>query len=145
MCVRCALPPHALPMRGYPRTLLLTVLLGAAFAIAPAGPGHAAPAAPPPPAEQPDAASAARDAARFHQRVEVASRRTATTQVFANPDGSFTAEQAGRPVRGRRGGRAGGAGGPCPPRGGARAGGALAPPPAGGAPPGRRPPPSRPP
>ncbi|MEU8284072.1 LamG-like jellyroll fold domain-containing protein [Micromonospora sp. NPDC048905] len=43
-------------------------------------------------------------AARFcGGRVEVANRRSETTQVFANPDGTLTAEQALAPVRVRQG------------------------------------------
>jgi hypothetical protein len=42
------------------------------------------------------ASGQARDSGR---RVEVAARRTETEQVFANPDGTFTAQMATRPVR----------------------------------------------
>src|SRR6266508_5115851 len=55
----------------------------------------------PAPTEQPDDASAATAAARYRQRVEVVSRRTESGQVFANPDGSFTAEESAVPVRAR--------------------------------------------
>ena len=49
--------------------------------------------------EQPDPASAAAAARTQGHRVEDLSRRTETTRVFANPDGSWSSEQASGPVR----------------------------------------------
>lgn len=49
--------------------------------------------------EQPDAQSAAAVAAELGYRVEDVSERDATTQVFANPDGTWTVESAPGPVR----------------------------------------------
>jgi RHS repeat-associated protein len=57
----------------------------------------------PGPDERPDEASA-KVAARLNgHRVEITSQRTETTQVFANPDGTLSMEQAARPVRVQRG------------------------------------------
>lgn len=48
---------------------------------------------------RPDAVSAAVTARTTGRRVEDVSQRTETTSVFANPDGSWTAESAPEPVR----------------------------------------------
>jgi len=52
-----------------------------------------------------DQLSAMMAAQRQGSRVEVLSERTETTQVFANPDGSYTSEIAAGPVRLLRGGQ----------------------------------------
>ncbi|MFB9905576.1 LamG-like jellyroll fold domain-containing protein [Allokutzneria oryzae] len=52
-----------------------------------------------------DERTAARAAQTRGSRVEVASRTTETTQVFANPDGSFSLEQSVLPERVRQGGK----------------------------------------
>lgn len=49
--------------------------------------------------QRPDSAGARASAAELDHRVEDLSQRTETTQVFANPDGTWTAEQASGPVR----------------------------------------------
>ena len=54
-------------------------------------------------AERPDRVSAALTARVQGSPVEVLSERTETTSLFANPDGSFTAEVAAGPVRVRDG------------------------------------------
>src|SRR5437762_1265175 len=80
--------------------VIVTVAAGLAAVVGPpaayAGPAPAAPS------ELPDAASAASAAARFHQRVEISSRRTESSQVYANPDGTLTAEESAVPLRARR-------------------------------------------
>ncbi|MFC6083600.1 LamG-like jellyroll fold domain-containing protein [Sphaerisporangium aureirubrum] len=55
------------------------------------------------PSERADAVSAAVAARLCGGRVEIADRRTETTQVFANPDGTVTQEQSLAPVRVKRG------------------------------------------
>ncbi|MGK5674309.1 LamG-like jellyroll fold domain-containing protein [Micromonospora sp. URMC 106] len=55
-------------------------------------------------AEVPQAAAAASMAAECERRVEVTSRRTETTQVYVNPDGTATVEQYAFPQRARRAG-----------------------------------------
>ncbi|MFJ6199592.1 LamG-like jellyroll fold domain-containing protein [Micromonospora sp. NPDC092111] len=57
------------------------------------------------PTDRPDEVSAAIAARLCGSRVEVAGRRTETTQVFANADGTLTEEQALAPVRVRAGDR----------------------------------------
>ncbi|MFI6447013.1 RHS repeat-associated core domain-containing protein [Kitasatospora sp. NPDC050543] len=52
----------------------------------------------------PDALTATTAARSQQSRVEVADAHTATTQTFANPDGTFTAESSGRPRWTRRAG-----------------------------------------
>ncbi|WP_412543057.1 hypothetical protein R8Z50_11410 [Longispora sp. K20-0274] len=78
--------------------LTLAALLGGLIPLV----GSAATAAPP--TELADPAAAAAAARQFHTRVGVSAQRTETTEVFANPDGSFTAQIAARPVRVRQGG-----------------------------------------
>ncbi|UMP00023.1 hypothetical protein [Amycolatopsis sp. EV170708-02-1] len=51
------------------------------------------------PAELPDEASASAAAGRFDRQVEVAGLKSETSQVFANPSGTFTAVVNARPVR----------------------------------------------
>ncbi|AKU15237.1 hypothetical protein VV02_04125 [Luteipulveratus mongoliensis] len=59
---------------------------------------------PKPPAPKLSAtASAVARAKATHKKVEVVERRTETAQVFANPNGSFTAELSATPQRVRRG------------------------------------------
>ncbi|WP_146605870.1 LamG-like jellyroll fold domain-containing protein [Micromonospora craterilacus] len=55
------------------------------------------------PEDRPDEVSAAVAARLCGERVEVANRRSETVQVFANPDGTLTQEQALAPVRVRQG------------------------------------------
>ncbi|MEU0550478.1 LamG-like jellyroll fold domain-containing protein [Micromonospora sp. NPDC005979] len=74
----------------------------------PAEPARAAPAAaaapkPTCPDDRPDEVSAAVAAKLCGARVEIAGRRTETTQLFANADGTLTEEQALAPVRVRNG------------------------------------------
>jgi len=66
-----------------------------------AAPAHAAPAKPKPacPDGRADLASAAIAAKLCGQRVEATGKRTETTQVFANPDGTVTEDRALAPVR----------------------------------------------
>lgn len=67
-------------------------------------PGAVAPAAPVRPvAVAPDAAGAVRAAAAQGSRVEVSGLRTETRTIFAEPNGSMTAELTVEPVRVRRG------------------------------------------
>jgi large repetitive protein len=54
-----------------------------------------------PVADRPDAVSAMLTAKVQGHRVEDLSQRTETTQVFANPDGSWTSQEAATPVRAR--------------------------------------------
>jgi RHS repeat-associated protein len=54
-----------------------------------------------PVADRPDAVSAMLTAKVQGHRVEDLSQRTETTQVFANPDGSWTSQEAASPVRAR--------------------------------------------
>src|SRR5439155_8926729 len=83
---------------------IVTVVTGVAVAVAlPLGSAQAGPApGAAAPGELPDVASAASAAARFHQRVEISSRRTESSQVYANPDGTLTAEESAVPVRAKR-------------------------------------------
>ncbi|MEU6024443.1 LamG-like jellyroll fold domain-containing protein [Micromonospora sp. NPDC047134] len=92
----------------------LAVLLAMTMSDVPVRPDRAvaAPAAEPKPITQPksacpedrpDEVSAAVAARLCGERVEVANRRSETVQVFANPDGTMTQEQALAPVRVRRG------------------------------------------
>lgn len=53
--------------------------------------------------ERPDRVSAALTARVQGSRVEAMSERTETSSLFANPDGTFTAEVAGGPIRVRDG------------------------------------------
>ncbi|MFI0793272.1 LamG-like jellyroll fold domain-containing protein [Micromonospora rubida] len=81
--------------------VLAVVVSGLTFPWSPSWPAPgtgaaAAPAAPP-------AVPAAVRAARSGVRVELPERATATSQVFVNPDGTFTAEVGQRPERVRRG------------------------------------------
>src|SRR5438045_9793465 len=59
-------------------------------------------AAPTPPSELADDASASHAAAQFHSRVELASRRSATSRLVANPDGTVSAAQPPVPVRAKK-------------------------------------------
>ena len=68
----------------------------------PASKASAAPA-PEPVTERPDEASAVLAAAHEGHRVEVTGERTESSTVFANPDGTLTAEVASGPVRVRQG------------------------------------------
>src|SRR6266511_4335377 len=77
----------------------------AAQAPAHAAPRPAAPAKPACPAQRPDETSAAIAAKLCGSRVEVTSRLSETTQVWANPDGTLTAERHLAPVRVRQGDR----------------------------------------
>lgn len=70
----------------------LLALLGAGQVVSP----PAARSAPPEPVEQ---------AGSTGERVELTEQTSPTTQVFANPDGTFTLEQHAVPVRGRKDGR----------------------------------------
>lgn len=63
---------------------------------------HAAASAAAPICEPGPASAAAKMAAECNQRVEVLSRRTETTQVYLNPDGTATIEQFAFPQRVRR-------------------------------------------
>src|SRR6266498_3038156 len=76
-----------------------------AAATAHAAPRPAAPAKPACPAQRPDETSAAIAAKLCGSRVEVTSRLSETTQVWANPDGTLTAERHLAPVRVRQGDR----------------------------------------
>ncbi|WP_433461138.1 LamG-like jellyroll fold domain-containing protein [Micromonospora sp. CA-248212] len=92
-------------------SIFLILALVATMADVPTRPAPpAAAAAAPTPAPKPkcpddraDEVSAAIAAKLCASRVEVKNRRTETTQVFANPDGTLTEEQALAPVRVRRG------------------------------------------
>ena len=86
---------------------LAASLLQAPFAAAPAhaAPRPAAPARPACPAQRPDETSAAIAAKLCRGRVEVTNRLSETTQVWANPDGTLTAERHLAPVRVRQGDR----------------------------------------
>ncbi|NBE79940.1 LamG-like jellyroll fold domain-containing protein [Micromonospora rubida] len=91
-------------------SILLAIAMVATLSDVPSGPVSPAAAAPPKPASKPkcpddraDEVSAAISARLCGSRVEVMNRRTETTQVFANPDGTLTAEQALAPVRVRVG------------------------------------------
>src|SRR6266511_3529355 len=86
---------------------LAASLLQAPFAAAPAhaAPRPAAPARPACPAQRPDETSAAIAAKLCRGRVEVTYRLSETTQVWANPDGTLTAERHLAPVRVRQGDR----------------------------------------
>ncbi|WP_422732959.1 LamG-like jellyroll fold domain-containing protein [Micromonospora sp. WMMD558] len=91
--------------------LLLAVVLAATMSDVPARVERPAVAAPKPaaqpkpacPDDRPDEVSAAVAARLCGARVEVANRRSETTQVFANADGTLTEEQALAPVRVRQG------------------------------------------
>ncbi|MFJ8577241.1 LamG-like jellyroll fold domain-containing protein [Micromonospora sp. NPDC093277] len=93
--------------------IVLALVLVATLSDVPARPARpaqaASSAAPAPkpkcPDDRPDEVSAAVSAKLCDARVEVASRRSETTQVFANPDGTLTEEQALAPVRVREGDR----------------------------------------
>ncbi|MER7456515.1 LamG-like jellyroll fold domain-containing protein [Micromonospora sp. NPDC126480] len=90
--------------------LLLAVVLVATMSDVPRRVERPAVAAPKPaaqqkptcPADRPDEVSAAVAARLCGDRVEVANRRSETIQVFANPDGTLTEEQALAPVRVRQ-------------------------------------------
>ncbi|MGY0231455.1 LamG-like jellyroll fold domain-containing protein [Longispora urticae] len=85
--------------------LALAALLVSTLPVLGAAPAGAAPSAPSvPPTELADPSAASTAARRFQTRVGVADERTATTEVFANPDGTFTADIASQPVRVRRNG-----------------------------------------
>ncbi|MEU7174590.1 hypothetical protein ABZ949_24250 [Micromonospora tulbaghiae] len=84
--------------------MLLAVVLVATMSDVPTRPLRPAASAPKPapkpkcPDDRADEVSAAIAAKLCDARVEVANRRTESTQVFANPDGTLTQEQALAPV-----------------------------------------------
>jgi Concanavalin A-like lectin/glucanases superfamily len=89
------------------RRLVVVTVLGLLAQAGMVGVAVAAHAAPPPqrastaePAAELVASASAKTAGH---RVEVTDRRSESSQVFANPDGSFTASLSSRPVRVRRG------------------------------------------
>ncbi|HWH00397.1 MAG TPA: LamG-like jellyroll fold domain-containing protein [Pilimelia sp.] len=102
-------------LRWLRRVCLLTAaVLAVTISDIPPGPRRAAPAAaattpaatpPTCPEHRADAASAAVAAKLCDGPVEVLGRRSETTQVFANPDGTLTEERALAPVRVRQGDR----------------------------------------
>ncbi|MER7283182.1 LamG-like jellyroll fold domain-containing protein [Dactylosporangium sp. NPDC000244] len=71
-------------------SLMVTLLVAPPFA----GPAHAAPKTPACPATAPDAKTARDQAAACKGRVEVLGGRTERAQVFANPNGTFTSNEA---------------------------------------------------
>lgn len=89
----------------------VTFTIGVSGQTAAADPAVAQPAVAPAPAtgnppavaEAPDEASASAAARTSGRRVEVANRRSATTRVFAEPDGAFSMEQSAVPERVKRG------------------------------------------
>ncbi|MEV4318086.1 LamG-like jellyroll fold domain-containing protein [Actinocrispum sp. NPDC049592] len=85
---------------------MMRALISAAVAVAATvvflpAPATARPEAPPPPAAAPQDELAV--AARTGKPVEVQSKTTETSQVFANPDGTFTMRSNPRPTRAKRG------------------------------------------
>ncbi|MER5931555.1 FG-GAP-like repeat-containing protein [Streptomyces sp. NPDC002054] len=91
-------------------TALVATLIGAiptAAAAAPAVASAAAKAKPKPPAatETERTVKASAEAKRTGKRVEIISQRTENEEVWANPDGTFSAEQALVPIRVHRGGK----------------------------------------
>jgi Concanavalin A-like lectin/glucanases superfamily len=91
-------------MRRIPVIAVLVLVLAATLSgvgVATAVAVPQAPATSPPPAQW-AAADAARQARAVGRAVEVTSQTTETGQVFANPDGSFTARENVMPVRVRR-------------------------------------------
>ncbi|MER5931558.1 FG-GAP-like repeat-containing protein [Streptomyces sp. NPDC002054] len=91
-------------------TALVATLLGAVPVAAAAGPGLAPAAAKPKPGkpaatESEQAVKASAEAKRTGKRVEIISQRTENEEVWANPDGSFSTEQALVPIRVHRGGK----------------------------------------
>ncbi|MBW5482086.1 FG-GAP-like repeat-containing protein [Streptomyces bambusae] len=93
-------------------TALVAALLGAVPVAAAAGPAQAPAAAKPKPkpknsgaTEAEQAAKASAEAQRTGKRVEIVSQRTEDEEVWANPDGSFSTEQALVPIRVHRGGK----------------------------------------
>jgi hypothetical protein len=94
--------------RGTAGAATLLTVAGAGVVVALTAPAavQAAPPARKPScvADRPDKLSAALTARLCGGRVEVADQRSATTQIFANPDGSFTAQVYREPVRARVGG-----------------------------------------
>src|SRR5690348_3577532 len=88
---------------GWRRMLVpvVALLAGAVVSV----PGGGSPGAVPSITEAPDGASAVYAAHRQGSRVEVADQRTATRTIFANPDGTMTAELSAVPMRVRRDGR----------------------------------------
>lgn len=84
------------------RTIVAFMVAAVASGVVPGG-GATAVAAP---AGLPDQASASAAAARFDRRVEVTGLTSETSQVFANPGGTFTAVLNARPVRARQAGGA---------------------------------------
>jgi hypothetical protein len=83
--------------------LLVTGILPAPASAAPAKPP--APSKPACPAQRADEASAAIAAKLCGKRVEVTNQLSETTQVWANPDGTMTAERYLAPVRVKQGGK----------------------------------------
>ncbi|MEV7612389.1 FG-GAP-like repeat-containing protein [Streptomyces sp. NPDC089799] len=91
-------------------TALVATLIGAVPIAAAAGPAVAPAAAKPKPntpaaTEAEQNAKASAEAKRTGKRVEVVSQRTEYEEVWANPDGTFTSEQALVPIRVHRGGK----------------------------------------
>lgn len=91
-------------------SILMAIVLVATMSDVPARPIRPAAAAASKPAPKPkcpddraDEVSAAVAARLCGSRVEVTNRRTETTQLFANPDGTLTEEQSLAPVRVRQG------------------------------------------
>src|SRR5262245_34757205 len=104
--------PLGRTLRGGPmrRGLAVLVVLTVATAVQTTAPPSAAPAAPPPVAPsaadtaiQPTEAAALAMARQTGMRVAVASLRTETQDVYANPSGTLTMEQHTLPVRVRQG------------------------------------------
>jgi len=89
-------PTPSVPRRRWiPLVAVATLLAGLVGPIAPAAPaGWAAP-----PTAGLDESAARRAAVRSGQRVEVGALTTPTRQVYANPDGTFTAQVHALPVR----------------------------------------------
>ncbi|MEV8537209.1 FG-GAP-like repeat-containing protein [Streptomyces sp. NPDC051211] len=89
-------------------TALVATLLGAIPVAAAAAPAVASAAAKPKPAATTEAertSKASAEAKRTGKRVEIVSERTENEEVWANPDGTFSAEQALAPIRVHRGGK----------------------------------------
>lgn len=99
---RRAVMPRTARRTGVP--LLIAALLAPVVGVPPATaePVTAAQQQAVPPEEAPDEQSAARAAREHRKSVRVASRITETSEVVANPDGTFTFTQHFRPVRVRR-------------------------------------------
>jgi RHS repeat-associated protein len=86
-------------LRGLVGSLVIGVIAAGLSVVVVDTPAGAAPSKQETITERPDSVSAAVTARAQGHRVEDLSQRTETTQVFANPDGSWTSEQAASPVR----------------------------------------------